>query len=55
MLTRDISNDELISAVRGLNISDFSVRELEYLMDLFRLKERQIEAEIRNRKANGKD
>lgn len=55
MNTRDIEKDELISAVRGINLLDFSVKELEFLADLFKIKERQIETEIRKRKAEGRD
>ena len=49
----NIEKEELISAVRGLNIKDFSTRELEHLMDLFKIKSRQMEDEINRRKREG--
>ena len=49
----NIEKDELISALRSLNIKDFSISELEHLMDLFKIKSRQIEEEIRKRKMKG--
>ena len=46
----NIGKEELISAIRGLNIKDYSIRELEHLTDLFKTKARQIESEINKRK-----
>lgn len=50
----NIGKEELISAIRGLNIKDYSIRELEHLTDLFKTKSRQIESEINKRKSEGR-
>lgn len=51
----NIGKEDLISALRGLNIKEFSIRELEYLEDLFKVKSRQIDEEICRRKREGKE
>lgn len=51
----NIGKEELISAVRGLNIKDYSIRELEFMIDLFKTKSRQMDDEINRRKREGKD
>ena len=54
MIRNDITKDDLISAIRGINIKDFSLKELEYLEDLLKIKGRQLEEEITKRKHEGK-
>ena len=50
-----MNKEELFSTIRGLNLKDYSVKELEHLMDLFKVKSRQIEVDIRKRKTNGEN
>jgi len=50
-----MEKDDLFSAVRYLNLRELSIGEMEHLIDLFKIKTRQMEAEIRERKRTGKE
>jgi len=54
-MLRNINKDELFSAIKGLNIRDYSIKDLQYLMDLFKIKSKQIETEIMRKKRDGEE
>ena len=56
MKNQQPTNDQIISAVRGLSLKDFpSIRDLEYSAGVLEMKIKQIKEEIRKRRAEGKN
>ena len=53
MIRTDLTKDEIISAIRGLDIKSFPTSDLNFLSGLLKMKEKQVEEEIRTRKARG--
>ena len=53
MLRLDITKDDLVSAIRGMDLKEFPTSELDFLISLLKLKTLQAEAEYRKRRANG--
>ena len=50
-----MEKNDVFSVLRYLDLKALSVNEMEHLKDLFRIKERQIDEEIRKRKQEGKE
>ena len=46
---------DVFSVLRYLDIKSLTIGEMEHLKDLFRIKEKQIDEEIRKRKREGKE
>ena len=56
MKNQHLTSDEIISAVRGMDLKDFqTVRDLDYSIGILEIKIRQMREEIRKRKAEGRD
>ena len=49
MFRTDLTKDEIISAIRGLDIKSFPTSDLNFLSGLLTLKAKQVEDEIRKR------
>ena len=55
MNKQHLTKDELISAINGISLKDFSVRDLVFLKSILKTKISLIDREISKKKAEGKD